>query len=472
MNEQFIVRENPAFPSTIVGQVAVASTDDVDAAVVAANDAQHVWERMPLDERRHRLLAAVRALTAADRDHIASTLCMELGKPMAASRSELAAALRLIDSLIEIAPQCLLPDETLDHRGRLLVNKVPWGVVAGFLPWNAPLFVAALKLTPALLAGNALVLKSSPLAPLAIGLLIDHLRLHLPAGVLQLLHGHALTGQALVRHRLIRKLSFTGSANTARVIQATSAHLIRPSLMELGGNDAALILDDAVLTEADYEQLVHACFHTSGQTCIGCKRIYVPRARMDAFVGHFCRTSNRLLRIGDPQRPDVSVGPVVSVASKLRLEELLASLHMVPGVSVINVGQVVPEDAGSSGYYVQPSVVVGLPPSSPLVCEEQFGPIVPILAYDALDDVIADVNATDYGLGGSVWSSDLTLAFEIASRFRSGLVSINSHGRLSLMPHAPFGGMKDSGYGRESGVAGLLEYIQYQSVFLPSTATG
>jgi acyl-CoA reductase-like NAD-dependent aldehyde dehydrogenase len=392
---------------------------------------------------------------------------LELGKPIAASRGELAAAIRIIRHFIENAPQVLQCKVIDDDRGRLLINRIPFGVIAGIIPWNAPLFVAALKLAPALLAGNAVVLKSSPLAPLAVGLLIDCLNQHLPEGVLQLVHGDALTGQSLVQHPLIRKLSFTGGAPVAREIQAASSHLIRPSLLELGGNDAALLLDDAMLSVYNFEQLALASFHASGQICIGCKRIYVPRQQFDAFLSEFCRISDQLLRLGDPLCPDVSIGPVVSRESQQRLQLLLSSISCDSRVEIIKLGRVINPDIVRTGYFVQPSVVIGLSADSPLVSEEQFGPIVPILPYDFVDDAIAAINSTDFGLGGSVWSADEEQAFAVASQFKSGVVFVNCHGRAGLMPHVPFGGLKDSGYGRESGDLGLLEYAQTQSIFVP-----
>ncbi len=470
MNESYIIRENPAFPSQIVGQVKAAHVAEIDQVVVTANESQDAWERETISMRCRHLIAALDALTAAECEHIATTLCLELGKPIAACRSELGAAIRVIRHFTEIAPELLRCREFDDERGCVLINKIPFGVIGAIIPWNAPLFVASLKLAPALLAGNTFVLKASPLAPLAVSLLIDCLCSQLPNGVLQLVQGNASTGKALVQHRLIRKLSFTGGAAVAREIQAVSSNLVRPFVMELGGNDAALLLEDADFSETDYEQLVHASFSASGQSCIGCKRIYVPRKKLNNFVDDFCRVSDRVLRLGDPLQPDVSVGPVVSREAQQRLERLTSMITAHSEVKLMRVGQISDPDIISNGYYVHPSVVVGLSPQSPLVCDEQFGPLIPILPYDSLEEAIAAVNSTDFGLGGSVWSSDVNHAFAIASRFKSGVVFVNSHGRLGQMPHAPFGGLKESGYGRESGDAGLLEYVQDQSVFLPSSA--
>jgi|688.fasta_scaffold60621_3 acyl-CoA reductase-like NAD-dependent aldehyde dehydrogenase len=463
-----IQRENPAFPSRIVGQVESANAADVERAVVSAHHAQLSWERESIYNRCQHLTAALDALTPAVCDQIASTLCLELGKPIVASHGELAAALRVIRHFIEIASDTLQCESIDDQRGRLQINKIPFGVVAAIIPWNAPLFVSALKFAPALLAGNTVLLKSSPLAPLAVSLLLDCFSTSLPKNVLQVLHGHVETGRALVQHRLIRKLSFTGGASVARDIQSATSHLIRPSLLELGGNDAALLLDDADLSEADFEQLVFASFYSSGQLCIGCKRIYVPRHRLDSFLIDFCNVSDNILQIGDPMQPDVSIGPVVSCDAQHRLEALASSASREAGVMLQHVGHVVHPDVFRSGYYVHPAVVVGLSPRSPLACEEQFGPLIPILPYDNVDEAIAEINSTEYGLGGSVWSSDENQAFTVASRFQSGIVFVNCHGRAGLMPHVPFGGLKDSGYGRESGSVGLLEYVQSQSIFVPS----
>jgi acyl-CoA reductase-like NAD-dependent aldehyde dehydrogenase len=469
MAKQLITRENPAFPAQIVGQVRQASNTDVRNAIYAADNFFRTWEGTPVYKRCNLLREAVDSLAPAKCEQIYTTLCLELGKPIAASRSELMAAIRLIRHFTEIGPQCLECELVNDDRGRLLINKIPFGAVGAILPWNAPLFVAALKLSPALIAGNTVVMKTSPLAPLAVSMLIDYIKSCLPDGVLQLLHGPGKIGKALVQDHRIRKLSFTGSAAVAREIQAASSNLIRPSLMELGGNDAALILEDAGLTEKDYEHLVQAVFYASGQSCIGCKRIYVPRQNLHEFVENFCHISGRVLRVGNPLKPDVTVGPVVSREVQQRIERMVSLIRANNEGKIVDVGIVTDPAVVSSGYYVQPSIVIGLSSHSPLVRDEQFGPIVPILPYDSLEEAVAEVNSTKYGLGGSVWSSNEKHAFAVASKFQSGVVFVNCHGRLSQMPHASFGGLKESGYGRESGNAGLLEYVQEQSIFMPSS---
>lgn len=465
-----LARENPAFPDHIVGEVTISSAIDVRAAVSMAEQVQHSWCCRSVEDRCGELRLAIDDLDDVVREQMATTLSRETGKPITAARGELASALRLMRHLTERATEVLASQVLDDERGRLVVNKIPYGVVVGIIPWNAPLFVAALKLAPALLAGNAVVLKSSPLAPLALEQFVGALAQRLPAQLLQVLHGEAGTGEALVQHSRVRKVSFTGGGTVGRAVQAASAHLIRPVLLELGGNDAALILDMADLSPTDLQQLVMASFYAAGQICIGCKRIYVPRQQLEAFSAAFCQMADDWIRLGDPLDPEVTVGPVVSREAQKRLEQLLTSTAQDHKIQVVAVGQVIHPDVMARGYFVQPRVVLGATDEDPLVCEEQFGPIVPILAYDSIDEAIERINGSDYGLGGSVWSSNEKQAFEIASRFQSGVVFINCHGRTGLSPHLAFGGVKQSGYGRESGDWGLLEYVQLQSLFLPSDA--
>ena len=455
---EVIERENPAHPEEIVGSVPVTPPESVHAVVSAADSAFRVWAARPLGERCALLTEAVAALTAERVDELSHLLARELGKPLPDARGEIGFAAVFLRHCIDAAPSVLAAHEIDDAAGRLSFRKVPFGVVAAITPWNAPVILSMLKIAPALVAGNAVVVKPSPYAPIAVTGVVESLASVLPEGLLQIVHGGPDTGEALVAHPLVRKVAFTGGNVVAKAIGATAASVITPTVMELGGNDAAIFLDDALLNEAAFDRIVTASYATSGQVCMASKRIYVPRARHDEFVAGFVEASARMVRLGDPLVEGVTVGPVVNRVAQARLEALVAE-SVASGGEVIDVGVVDPS-ASSGGYYVRPRVVLGLSDDSRLVCEEQFGPIVPVMAYDELDEVIRRANAGELGLGASVWSADESRAFEVAGRIEAGFVFINTHNRTGMSMRAPFGGVKKSGFGREYGDEGLLEYVQ------------
>jgi acyl-CoA reductase-like NAD-dependent aldehyde dehydrogenase len=471
-----ITRENPTHPSEVVGEVPETTAQGIDAVVRRADAAQKDWARVPTADRVAAVLAAAATIDDAVLDRVGDLMAREMGKPLPDARGEAAYSTLFLRFCAENAERVLADEIVDDAAGRLVQRKVPFGVVAAITPWNAPIILAMLKVAPAVVSGNAIVVKPSPQAPLAVTEYFETLAKALPDGLLQVIHGDAAAGEALVTHELVRKVAFTGGDIVARHILAAAAKVITPTVMELGGNDAAIFLDDAVLDEAAFDRIALATFMMGGQVCMASKRLYVPRARLDEFVEGFIAACNRVLRIGDPLVAGVTVGPVVSRAAQDRLEKLAVASAEAGGV-VHEVGIVDDEAVLAEGYFVRPRVVLGLADEAQLVCEEQFGPLVPIQPYDTVDEVVARVNSIELGLAGSVWSADEAKAFDVASRVESGFVFINTHNRTGMSPRAPFGGMKKSGFGREYGEEGLLEYVQTQSIhapaaFRPGSGTG
>lgn len=462
-----ITRENPTRPSEIVGEVPETTAEGIDAVVRRADAAQQQWRSVPVAQRAARVLDAAAAIDDAALDRVGDLMAREMGKPLPDARGEAAYSTLFLRYCASQAERVLADEVVDDEAGRLVQHKVPFGVVAAITPWNAPIILAMLKVAPAVVAGNAIVVKPSPQAPLAVTEYFETLAAALPDGLVQVVHGDAAAGEALVTHPLVRKVAFTGGDVVARHILAAAARVITPTVMELGGNDAALFLDDAVLDDAAFDRIALATFMMGGQVCMASKRIYVPRTRFDEFVEGFIAACDRVLRIGDPLASGVTVGPVVSRAAQQRLEALAAT-SAAAGGDVREVGTIDDVDVVAEGYFVRPRVVLGLDDDHPLVCEEQFGPLVPILAYDTVDEALARINSIELGLAGSVWSADEARAFEAAARFESGFVFINTHNRTGMSPRAPFGGVKKSGFGREYGEEGLLEYVQTQSLHAPA----
>ena len=459
-----IERENPASPSQSVGSVESADAASTARAVTSAHEAFPSWAALPVEERVALVTAAIEAADV-ERLELAELLASEVGKVVTDARGELsfAAAFAAFAGPHAIA---LCADETVeDAEGRLVIAHEPFGVVAAITAWNAPVILAALKVVPALMTGNTMVLKPSPLAPLTVTRYLSAVAAELPAGVLNVVNGGGDVGAALVGHPLVSKISFTGGLQTARIIAASAAEQITPTVMELGGNDAAIFLPDAEYTDAMYERAVFGAFLTSGQVCMAAKRLFVPRGRLDEFVEGFSSAAARVLKVGDPGDSASTMGPVVTRRDQERLSELLASA-VAAGGTATTIGEIRYDD--SEGYWVPPTIVTGLADEHPLVSQEQFGPVLPILVYDTEEEAIERANSVDQALASSVWSTDEEHARSVARRLNAGFTFINCANRAGTSLRAPFGGRGRSGHGREFSALGIGEYLQTHSINYPN----
>lgn len=461
-----IVRENPSRTTEVVGEVATASPAAVDAVVRRAEAAYRRWSATAIDERLAALRAGADALTARV-DELAVLLARESGKVRADSAGELGFSATYLRWVTAHAAAVLADEEIDDDAGRLILRRRPFGVIAAVTPWNAPIILAMLKIGPALAAGNTLVVKPSPLAPLTISAVVELLAAHLPADVLQVVHGDAEAGAALVGHELVAKVAFTGGGAAARHVAAQAATRTTPTVLELGGNDPAVFLPDADLSPAAMERLVLASFATSGQVCMAAKRLYVPDSRHDEFVEAYTAAADRVLRTGDALAEGVTMGPMINAAAVARVEGLVADAVQA-GARAVALGGTDPGTDLAGGYFLTPTLLLDVPEQAAVVGEEQFGPTVPLLRYTDVDEVLARANAGELGLGASVWSADEERAFDFARRFEAGFVFVNTHNRTGLTLRAPFGGVKRSGYGREYGEEGLREYAQTCVIHAPA----
>jgi acyl-CoA reductase-like NAD-dependent aldehyde dehydrogenase len=462
----WIERVNPAHPDEVVGCVAAVDPVRTDEAVRAAHGAFASWSATPVGQRRTMLHAAADDVAATAGD-LGPLLARELGKVAADCAGEMGFAAAYLRYAVDAFDRVSAPEEVDDELGRLRTVRRPYGVCAAIVPWNAPLILSILKVAPALACGNTIVVKPSPLAPLAVTEALRTVAEALPAGVLSVLHGDAEVGETLVGHPLVRKVAFTGGGTVARAVAGTAAQQVTPVVLELGGNDAALVLDDAPFDDEMYERLVWGTFLTSGQVCMAAKRLYVPAPRLDEFTEGYLDAAGRLLVMGDPLDPDVTIGPVASPAQRAGVEELVRDAARRGGI-VHRLGSVAEGTDTEHGWYCRPTLVVGAEDHWPVVTEEQFGPTVPLLGYDSLDEAVDRVNADRYGLASSVWSLDEDRAFGVAERIEAGFTFVNCHNRAGMSLRAPFGGWKQSGYGREFGEAGVADYLQTHSVHVPS----
>ncbi|MFF0754206.1 aldehyde dehydrogenase family protein [Streptomyces sp. NPDC004267] len=416
--------------------------DELDEAVARAHRAWHGW-RADLAARTTALRAAADAVETAD-DDLARLLTREQGKPLAESYAEIARTAARLRYFADLAPRTRRIDD-----GRPVHSEVRWrpvGPVAAIVPWNFPIQLAAAKFAPALAAGNTVVLKPSPHTPLATRLLGHVLAAVLPEDVLTVVTGREPLGARLAAHPGIRHVTFTGSVPTGRAVaQGAAASLARVTL-ELGGNDAAVLLDD-VDVERIADRLFWAAFRNCGQVCMAVKRVYAP-ARLHAEVVEALAQRAKSVPVGSGLDPDTRIGPVNNAHQLARIEQVTRRA-LADGARAAAGGQ----RLDGAGYFFAPTILTDVPPDSPVVTEEQFGPVLPVLPYRNLDEAVDAANGTGFGLGGSVWGTDLDRAGAVADRLECGTAWINHHAELSLAQ--PFAGVKDSGVGVAGGPWGL-----------------
>lgn len=466
-SDEIIEVENPARLGEVRGRGAATSVAQTEAVVAAAHDAWSSWRSVSVDERADALRESADAV-GATAARLGPVLAGELGKIVEDCRGEMGFAAAWLHHCATRAPDLLSPDVVDDDAGYLRVEHIPYGVCAAVVPWNAPLILAILKVGPAIACGNTVVVKPSPLAPLAVTDALEAVAAHLPPGVLNVVHGGGDVGGALVSHPLVRKVSFTGGNVTAPHVLRSAAEGIRPVSLELGGNDAAIVCDDVEFDDATMERLIHGSFLTSGQVCMAAKRIFVGEARRAEFVERYEEVARDLLVVGDPMDPGTTVGPVISRSQRDHVTGLVDDARRRGG-SVIPLGRMAPDVDPTVGWFLQPTLVDGTAPDWPIVATEQFGPTVPVVGVSSDDEAIRLANDDPLGLAASVWSTDTSRAIELASRLDVGMTFVNCHNRAGMSLRAPFGGVRASGFGREFGDAGILEYRQTHSIHLPAS---
>ena len=419
----------------------------LDAAVAAAKTAYPAWAKVPLSQRRDLILKLADAI-GAKRFELARLLTQEQGKPLPEAEAEITFAEAFIRQLVvHELPVRVLEDS--DSR-RVEVHRRPLGVVGAIIPWNFPVWLTLFKLPLALLAGNTIVLKPAPTTPLTTLRLGEMMATIFPAGVVNIVTDQNDLGERLTTHPDVAKISFTGSTATGRKVMASAAAAIKRVTLELGGNDAALVLPDvdpATVAPAIFD----AAFLNAGQVCIAIKRVYAHSAIYDALCDELARLAGEAV-VDDGLKQGVRMGPLQNKAQYEKVKGFLAAGHAEG--TIIAGGAV--EDR--PGYFIRPTIVRDISDGARLVDEEQFGPILPIIRFDDPDEALARANNSPMGLGGSIWSSDREKARDLATRMESGTVWINKH--LDLDAAIPFSGAKQSGLGMELAEEGFHEFTQ------------
>lgn len=452
--KQSFAVHNPA-TGEVVGRAPNARLADLDDAVAAAGSAFRGWSEQP-DEARAAICGAIAAKLGEHAEELARLLTLEQGKPLGGlgSRFELGGAQAWAGFTGTLAlPVKVVQD---DNTGRVELHRKPIGVVGSITPWNWPVMIAIWHILPALRAGNTVVIKPSPYTPLSTLRTVEILNTILPKGVLNVVTSDDKVtniGAAMSAHPGIAKIVFTGSCATGEKIMQTAAHTMKRLTLELGGNDAGIVLPDSD-PAAIAEGLFWGAFINNGQTCAAMKRLYVHDSIHDAVCDALVAYA-RNVPMGNGLTDGVALGPVNNKMQHDKVSRLVAD--------AARSGRVLLGGAPDEGLFFPVTLVADLPDDAPMIVEEQFGPALPIIRFTDTDEAIAAANASDNGLGGSVWSKDIGKAKSIALQMECGSVWINKHG--AIQPNAPFGGVKRSGFGREFGEEGLFEMTDLQTLF-------
>jgi acyl-CoA reductase-like NAD-dependent aldehyde dehydrogenase len=441
---------NPA-TGEVGATCARADEIQLNEAVAAAKAAFPAWSALSYDERRLKLEAVADALKAR-LEEFARVLTTEQGKPLAQARAEVGGGIYGLRAFAAMRTETKTLRESKSER--IIQQRHPLGVVGAIMPWNFPFLMMIMKLGPALITGNTVVAKPAPTTPLTALLFGEVAGPLLPPGVLNIIVDANDLGGILTKHPDVAKVSFTGSTATGKKVMESVSSTLKRLTLELGGNDAAIVLDDADV-KIVAPKIFAAAMSNSGQICLATKRVYAHSTLYDALCDELALLAGQAV-VDDGFKQGVTMGPLQNKQQfekvKAYLDDAKANGNVIAGGDALD----------RSGYFIAPTIVRDISDSARVVREEQFGPILPVLSYDDVDDAIARTNDTDYGLGGSIWTSNLERGYEVASKIDSGTVWVNKS--LDIPFDIPFGGAKQSGAGVENGIEGIEEYTQMRII--------
>ena len=449
---------NPA-NEEVVGLVPSCGKEELDRAVAAARRAFKAWRKTSAEERQ-KVVLGIAAAIKENADELYRLLTSEQGKPHAQAQAEIfgAAGLAKAQAGLTLDDVINQDDDTRLSRTR----RVPVGVVGGIVPWNFPVMMAIQKIVPALVSGCTIVLKPSPFTPLTTLRIAELIRDVVPAGAVNIITGPDELGPLITEHPDIDKITFTGSTATGKKIMEGAAGDLKRITLELGGNDASIVLPDADV-EKVAEQLFWSSFSNAGQICVAAKRIYIHEDIYDDLSRAIAEYAKGVV-VGDGSQQGTGVGPIQNRKQFERVCELIQDAKD-NGYQFLTGGDV---DPSGTGYYVPITILDNPPEDARIVAEEQFGPVMPLMKFASVDEVIERANNSDYGLAGAVWTKDTDKGVEIAEQLETGTVWINEF--LHISPLAPFGGHKQSGFGAEYGIDGLKEFTYPQVITVKRNA--
>ncbi|MCM3653415.1 aldehyde dehydrogenase family protein [Metabacillus litoralis] len=467
INNQEVLTQNyfevrdPGKLNEVIGEVALGTSEDVNNAVKAAHSAFLSWKNVSVQERVRLVLSAAKVLedSMSELKHL---LVKEHGGVLWEAETDFYLGNGVLNYYASVAESYMKSEQIEDKTSWISIEKVPKGVVGAIVPWNMPIILTMMKLAPALVTGNTIVIKPSPTAPIALSILLKNMARVLPDGVINVIHGDAEVGSALTQHPLVKKIAFTGGTETGKAVATNAANSFKSVTLELGGNDPAIILDD-VKVENIIPKLLKGVYTRSGQICFAVKRIYVQENMLDKFYNTFCEFVDEY-KVGHGLDQEASFGPLNNKKQYEFVNNLIEK-EKQSGATIRKLGKKLDPDGWKDGYYILPHVVKDVTQSSSIVSCEQFGPVIPIIPYKTVDGVIKMANDSEYGLGSSVWSSDVDNALKVARQVEAGSTFINTHSFDSLSLGMPFGGVKNSGIGRELGdELTLSAYVNYHSI--------
>ncbi|WP_156840564.1 aldehyde dehydrogenase family protein [Novosphingobium aquimarinum] len=441
---------NPA-TGQVFAQCPKADEAQLELAVGAARRAFPGWAATPIDERS-RLVGEVANAMERRIDEFAASLTAEQGKPLDQARGEVMGSIGVMRAFGAMRQE---PRKLMEEAGKRVTEyRRPLGVVAAIVPWNFPLILLVNKFAPALVSGNTIVIKPAPTTPLTALLFAEVCSDIIPAGVVNVICDENELGGKLTAHPEVDKISFTGSTETGRKVMASAAAGLKRITLELGGNDASIVLDDVDPKEAA-GQVFAGAMRNAGQICVAIKRAYVPATIYDEFCEELARLAKEAI-VDDGAKQGAQIGPLQNRQQFEKVSDLLDRTrehgHIIAGGSALD----------REGFFIPPTIVRDIDDDAPLVREEQFGPVLPVLKYDDIDSLIERVNRSEYGLGGTIWSRDIDRATEVALRIETGTIWINQ--LMAIDPRIPFRGTKQSGIGVEGGLEGFHEYTQAQVI--------
>jgi acyl-CoA reductase-like NAD-dependent aldehyde dehydrogenase len=459
--DKYVEVRDPGRLTNVVGRVAQATVEHVNDAVEAAHAAFQTWRHTTLDERIE-VLYKIENLLKEEATELAATLSRENGVLYSTSLGEIDMAVRTIQATVKNVKSFFEPVIKEDGDSWVSVEKRPIGVIAGIIPWNAPMVLTMQKVAPAIVTGNTLVMKPSPNSPMAVSMILKKVASFLPPGVINVIHGDAEVGSALNKHRYVRKISFTGGGQIAKYIMKDAADSLKNVHFELGGNDPAIVLDDADIDDI-IPKIVGSAFRRSGQVCFAIKRVYVPETLYDMFYEKICQFVSHY-KIGHGLDERATFAPVNNKNQYDSVNKLIERIKN-SNAKLVQLGEKLEPENWDNGYYIQPAVVRDVDPKQEIVTCEQFGPIIPLVSYRNEDEVVKMANDTEYGLGSSIWTSNFERGLRIARQIEAGMTFINGAGQSHLgYELMPFGGVKQSGIGRENSEIGLVEFIEYHAI--------
>ncbi|MBQ0141083.1 MAG: aldehyde dehydrogenase family protein [Kurthia sp.] len=455
---------DPGALDQLVGRIGNCSVEQVNTVIEDAHEAYLAWSKTTVGERKA-LLGKASALLPQLVNEYRDLLVREHGGVIWEAETDFMLSSGVLHLYSQIDDGVLATKHVEEETGWYKVAYNAKGVVAAIVPWNMPLILTMNKLGPALVAGNTIVIKPSPFAPLALTLVLRKIAELFPPGVINVTNGDIAVGEVLSQHPLVRKVAFTGGTNTGKIVMANAAQTIKEVTLELGGNDPAIVLEDADF-EKIIPKLLKGVFTRSGQICFAVKRTYVPKTRADEFY-EAIKAYVEKFKIGHGLQQDADFGPVNNAKQYKMVKQLIEQAKQLPNVKIEEVGHKLTPETWANGYYILPHLLVTTDPSIELVAIEQFGPIMPIIIYDEISQAIEWANQFEYGLGSSVWGTDIDKAYEVALQIEAGNTFINSHSFDSLSLGMPFGGIKQSGIGRELAVEeSIYGYIDLHSIRL------